>query len=53
MDPEETCSIDVVAALVYDGITQLLIRTIKGNTRAGDKLVGLLQLLFKALVVSP
>ena len=49
MDPEEACSIDVVAALVYDGITQLLIRTIKGNTRAGDKLVGLLQLLFKAL----
>ena len=39
----------MVAGLIYDGITQLLIRTVKGNTRAGDKLVGLLQLLFKAL----
>ena len=49
MDPDETQNIDVVAGLIYDGITQLLIRTVKGNTRAGDKLVGLLQLLFKAL----
>jgi len=49
MDPEEACNIDVVAGLVYDGIVQLLIRTIKGQTGAGDKLVGLLQLLFKAL----
>ncbi len=49
MDPEETQNIDIVAGLIYDGITQLLIRTVKGNTGAGDKLVGLLQLLFKAL----
>ena len=49
MDLEEVRNIDVVAGLVYEGITQLLIRTVKGNTRAGDKLVGLLQLLFKAL----
>ena len=49
MDPEEAQNIDVVAALVYDGITQLLIRTVNGNNAAGDKLVGLLQLLFKAL----
>lgn len=49
MDPEETQNIDVVAGLVYDGITQLLIRTVKGSTGAGDKLVGLLQILSKAL----
>jgi len=49
MDPDETQNIDVVAGLIYDGITQLLIRTVKGSTGAGDKLVGLLQLLFKAL----
>lgn len=49
MDPDETQNIDVVAGLIYDGITQLLIRTVKGRTGAGDKLVGLLQLLFKAL----
>lgn len=49
LDPDEARNIDVVAGLIYDGITQLLIRTVKGNTKAGDKLVGLLQLLFKAL----
>ena len=49
MDPDEARNIDVIAGLIYDGITQLLIRTVKGNTGAGDKLVGLLQLLFKAL----
>lgn len=49
MDPDETQNIDVVAGLIYDGITQLLIRTVKGNNAAGDKLVGLLQILFKAL----
>ena len=49
MDPDEARNIDVVAGLIYDGITQLLIRTVKGHTGAGDKLVGLLQLLFKAL----
>lgn len=49
LDPEEACNIDVVAGLVYDGIIQLLIRTIKGQTGAGDKLVGLLQILLKAL----
>ncbi len=49
MDPDEARNIDVIAGLIYDGITQLLIRTVKGSTGAGDKLVGLLQLLFKAL----
>ncbi len=49
MDPDEARNIDVVAGLIYDSITQLLIRTVKGSTGAGDKLVGLLQLLFKAL----
>lgn len=49
MDPEEAQNIDVVAGLIFDGIIQLLIRTVKGNTRAGDKLVGLLQLLSKSL----
>ncbi len=49
MDPDEARNIDVVAGLIYDGITQLLIRTVRGHTGAGDKLVGLLQLLFKAL----
>ena len=49
MDPEEARNIDVVAGLIYDSITQLLIRTVKGSTGAGDKLVGLLQLLFKAV----
>lgn len=49
MDPDETQNIDVIAGLIYDGITQLLIRTVKGNTRAGDKLIGLLQLLSKSL----
>jgi len=48
MDPEEAQNIDVVAGLIYDGITQLLIRTVKGNIGAGDKLVGLLQLLSKS-----
>jgi len=49
MDPEEARNIDVVAGLIYDGITQLLVRTVKGSSKAGDKLVGLLQLLFRAL----
>ena len=49
MDPDEAQNIDVVAGLIFDGITQLLIRTVKGKTGAGDKLVGLLQLLFKPL----
>jgi hypothetical protein len=49
MDPDEARNIDVIAGLVYDGITQLLIRTVKGSAAAGDKLVGLLQLLSKAL----
>ena len=49
MDPDEARNIDVIAGLIYDGITQLLVRTVKGNNAAGDKLVGLLQLLFKAL----
>ncbi len=49
MDPDEARNIDVVAGLVYEGITQLLVRTVKGDARSGDKLVGLLQLLFKAL----
>ena len=49
MDPDDAQNIDVVAGLIYDGITQLLVRTVKGSTGAGDKLVGLLQLLFKAL----
>ena len=49
MDLDEVRNIDVVAGLIYEGITQLLIRTVKGSTTAGDKLVGLLQLLFKAL----
>lgn len=49
MDPAEVKNIDVVAGLIYEGITQLLIRTVKGQAGAGDKLVGLLQLLFKAL----
>ena len=49
MDADEALNIDVIAGLVYDGITQLLVRTVKGNNAAGDKLVGLLQLLFKAL----
>jgi hypothetical protein len=49
MDPDETQNIDVIAGLMFDGITQLLIRTVKGSATAGDKLVGLLQLLSKAL----
>ena len=49
LDSNEAQNIDVVAGLIYDGITQLLIRTVKGSTGAGDKVVGLLQLLFKAL----
>lgn len=50
MDPDETQNIDVVAGLIYDGIVQLLVRTIKGGSNnAGDKLVGLLQLLSKSL----
>ena len=49
MDPDETQNIDVVAGLIYDGITQLLIRTVKGKTGAGDKLIGLLQLLSRSL----
>jgi len=31
MDPEEAQNIDVVAGLIYDGITQLLIRTVEGK----------------------
>lgn len=49
MDPDEAQNIDVLAGLIYEGITQLLIRTVKGHARASDNLVGLLQLLFKAL----
>ncbi|NOT01718.1 MAG: hypothetical protein HOP29_13935 [Phycisphaerales bacterium] len=49
MNPDEARNIDVIAGLVYDGIIQLLIRTIKGQSGAGDKLVGLLQILLKAL----
>lgn len=49
MNPDEAQNIDVIAGLVYDGITQLLIRTVKGSAAAGDKLVGLLQILSKAL----
>jgi len=32
LDPEEAKNIDVVAGLVYDGITQLLIRTVTRGT---------------------
>lgn len=49
MDPNEAKHIDVVAALIFDGIAQLLLRTIRGELGAGDKLVGLLQLLHRAL----
>lgn len=49
MDPEECRHIDVLAGLILECITQLLIRTIKGNHRAGDKLVGLLQVLSRSL----
>lgn len=49
MDPDEARNIDVIAGLIYDGITKLLLDTCDGKAGAGDKLVGLLQLLFKAL----
>lgn len=49
LDPEEACHLDVIAGLMYDGIAQLLLRTIRGEVGAGDKLVGLLQVLHKAL----
>lgn len=49
MNPNEARHIDVIAGLVYDGIAQLLLPTIKGEHGAGDKLVGLLQLLHRAL----
>ncbi len=41
--------IDVVAALFYAALSRSLLRAATGNGRADDKLVGMLQVLLKAL----
>ncbi len=48
-DPEQAQNIDVVAALFYAALSRSLLRAATGNGRADDKLVGLLQVLLKAL----
>ncbi len=49
LDPEQAQNIDVVAALFYAALSRSLLRAATGNGRADDKLVGMLQVLLKAL----
>ena len=49
IDPEEARNIDVVAALFYVVLSRSLLRASNSNGRADDKLVGMLQVLLKAL----
>ena len=49
LDPEQAQNIDVVAALFYAAMSRSLLRATTGNGRADDKLVGMLQVLLKAL----
>ncbi|MFO0836977.1 MAG: DUF5681 domain-containing protein [Phycisphaerae bacterium] len=49
LDPNETANIDVIAGLIYDAIMQLLVRTVRGQGGAGDRLVGMLQVLARSL----
>ena len=49
LDPAKTHRVDILASLIFDCATQLLIRTMKGDDVPGDKLVGILQLILKAI----
>ncbi len=49
LDPEQAQNIDVVAALFYAALSRSLLRAATGNGRSDDKLVGMLQVLLKAL----
>ncbi len=49
LDPERAQNTDVVAALFYAALSRSLLRAATGNGRADDKLVGMLQVLLKAL----
>ncbi len=49
LDPEQAQNIDVVAALFYAALSRSLLRAATSNGRADDKLVGMLQVLLKAL----
>lgn len=49
LDPKQTANIDVIAGLIYDAIMQLLVRTVRGQGGAGDRLVGMLQVLARSL----
>ena len=49
LDPDQARNIDVVAALFYAALSRSLLRAATGNGRADDKLVGMLQVLLKAL----
>ena len=49
LDPEQAQNIDVVAALFYAALSRSLLRAATGNGRADDKLVGMLQVLLRAL----
>lgn len=49
LDPAEARSIDVVASLFYTVLCRQLLRAANSNGRADDRLVGMLQVLLKAL----
>ncbi|MFO0836941.1 MAG: hypothetical protein U1D55_00320 [Phycisphaerae bacterium] len=49
LDPAEARNIDVVAALFYVVVSRALLRAASGSGRADDRLVGMLQVLLKAL----
>ncbi len=49
LDPEQARNIDVVAGLFYVVLCRLLLRATGNNGRADEKLVGMLQVLLRAL----
>ena len=49
LDPEQARNLDVVASLFYTVLCRALLRAANSNGRADDKLVGMLQVLLKAL----
>lgn len=49
LDPEETQNIDVVAALFYTVLARLLLRATNEQGRTDERIVGMLNVLLKAL----
>lgn len=49
LDPKQARNIDVLAALFYTTLCRVLVRVASGNNRVNDKVVGMLQVLLKAL----